>query len=214
MRPYYSDGGITIYHGDCRDVLPQVAADTVITDPVWPNASGNIVGNDRAFDLWQECCHALPKSLQRIGVQIGCDSDPCFLVPTPLPFFRVCWLEYARPHYKGRLMYGSDVAYLYGSAPASRPGAHVIPGRLIDSTSGGKEADHPCPRHLAHVKWLMRWWSEVTDVILDPFVGSGTTLVAAKELGRKAIGIELKEKYCEIAAKRLGQGVLPLEFAS
>ena len=104
-----------------------------------------------------------------------------------------------------------DNAYLFGEPPESRPGAHVIPGRMMDADGGGKQADHPCPRKLNHVAWLVRWWSAPADLVLDPFMGSGTTLVAAKNLGRKAIGIEIEEKYCEIAAKRLAQEVLSFD---
>ena len=81
----------------------------------------------------------------------------------------------------------------------------------MDADGGGKQADHPCPRKLNHVAWLVRWWSAPADLVLDPFMGSGTTLVAAKNLGRKAIGIEIEEKYCEIAAKRLAQEVLSFD---
>jgi DNA modification methylase len=117
-------------------------------------------------------------------------------------------LEIARVGYKGRLLMNGDIAYLFGEPPSSQPGRRVISGRYMDPDSGGKQADHPCPRKLNHVRWLVRLWSEDTDTILDPFMGSGTTLRAAKDLGRKAIGIEIEEKYCEIAVRRLAQEIL------
>ena len=66
---------------------------------------------------------------------------------------------------------------------------------------------HPNEKPEKLFKYLMRTHSNANDLILDPFMGSGTTLVAAKELGRRAIGIEIEEKYCEIAARRLSQEV-------
>jgi len=65
---------------------------------------------------------------------------------------------------------------------------------------------HPTPRKLAHVRWLVNWFGG--ELVIDPFMGSGTTLRAAKDCGRRAIGIDIVERYCEIAAKRLAQGVL------
>lgn len=216
MTPYYEQSGITIYHGDCRDVLPHLdlSGSSVVTDPVWPNASVPLKGADNPYELLRTtqmwCGEAM-----RLAIHLGCDSDPRILnaVEWAWPFFRTVSLEIVRVGYKGRLLMTGDIAYLFGVPPPSRKGAHVIPGKCVDADSKGKQADHPCPRKLKHVEWLVAWWSAPTDLIVDPFVGSGTTLVAAKRLGHRAIGIEIEERYCEIAAKRLSQEALPLEVA-
>jgi len=227
MKPYYEHAGITIYHGDCREIMPQLdLVKAVITDPPWPNCKVQFAGGD-PFTLFREAAHLMPVLCNRLVVHLGCDTDPRFLaaVPAALPFLRVCWLEYARCSYKGRLLYGSDVAYVYGEWPPARPGAMVLPGKVVSpradkqflrrtgrkkhkSFGADNYADlpHPSPRRLQHVNWLVRFFGE--DRILDPFAGAGTTLRAAKDLGRKAIGIEIEERYCEIAAKRMGQETL------
>ena len=211
MKPYYDHAGITIYHGDCREVLPSIVGtyETVITDPVWPNASPLLQGWQRPYELLDES--ASWWSGKRVAIQLGCNSDPTILRAVSrrgYSFFRVVWLEYARPNYLGRLLYTSDIAYLFGIPPIAREGNRVISGKMIDSSSNGKQAEHPSPRNLDHVKWLATRWSDPADTIVDPFMGSGTTLQAAKETGRRAIGIEIEERYCEIAAKRLAQEVL------
>lgn len=78
------------------------------------------------------------------------------------------------------------------------------------SGDSGAKYDHPCVKPLASFKKLVEIGSTAGEMILDPFMGAGTTLVAAKELGRRAIGIEIEERYCEIAAKRLSQEMLPI----
>jgi hypothetical protein len=211
LKPYYDHGGVTIYCGDCREILPHLAGvETVITDPVWPNASVPLFGSDNPIGMMGDMMSALPSSLVRLAVQLGCDSDPRFLmsVPPSLPFFRVAWLEVVRMAYRGRLGHTGDVGYLFGSPPPVTPGRRIVPGRFIDADHSGKQSSHPCPRKLAHVQWLVKWWSAPGEVVCDPFMGSGTTLVAAKNGGRGAVGIEIDERYCEMAAKRLAQEVL------
>jgi len=213
IQPYYERDGITIYNADCRDVLPTLApVDCIITDPVWPNATADIPGREDPLGLLTAAAVHFPRLAKRVVVQLGCDSDPRFLtaIPRELPFFRTCWLEYPMPNYHGRVLYTSDVAYVFGVPPVSEKGAHSMPGKVTgrDATNGHRPA-HPCPRQLVHVKWLCRWFARGT--VLDPFCGSGTTLLAAQAAGYPAIGIEIEEKYCEIAVKRLMQDVLPLD---
>src|SRR5690606_4231353 len=143
------------------------------------------------------------------------------------PFLRVMWLRYAACSYSGRVLVTFDVAYAFGEFPPARKGATVLAGACVSTKADfvapygtqrptkrrpwckGNETPHPCPRRLEHVSWLVNWWSE--REVLDPFMGSGTTLVAAKNLGRRAIGIEIEERFCEFAARRLAQEILPLE---
>ena len=234
MKPYYEHAGITIYHGDCREVLPLVSAESCITDPVWPNSIFPNVADPQQL-LFEAL---LVANARRIVIHLGCDSDPRFLaaVPERFPFIRSCLLEYARPSYKGRLVYGGDIAYVYGAMPppvhrqGSRRGAALIPGLCVSTRSDvlfrrsnwngpekrfNRDSDntanlpHPAPRRLQHVQWLCKWFAG--ESVIDPFVGSGTTLLACKTLSIPAIGIEIEERYCEIAAKRLAQEVL--EFA-
>lgn len=212
VKPYYEQDGIVIYHGDCREVLPSLAHkfDAVITDPVWPNASADLVGKDEPQKLLKEALKLLSNRTRRIVLQLGFDTDPRFLqaVPKRFPFIRACWLDCARPHYKGFLLAGVDVAYVFGEIP-KRDGWTVLPGMMRSTDSNGKETNHPCPRKLQHVRWLARYYAQ--GLVCDPFVGSGTTLAACKLLNIPAIGIEVEERFCEMAAGRLCQQVMQFE---
>jgi len=197
-------GNCELYLGDCLKILPDIGrVDTVITDPVWPNNSIPEFAHIDPYKLFADAWRLI--DAKRAVIQMGCDSNPLILQPIKLPFFRIAWLEYVRPHYKGRLLYTSDVAYMYGEPPASRKGNHVIPGKFISKNTLGKEAEHPCPRKLSHVSWCVERFTEPEDIILDPFVGSGTTAVACMEHGRRFIGIEINERYFTAACERLRQ---------
>lgn len=216
MTPYYQAAGITLYHGDARDIvplLPEIGA--IITDPVWPNVPvGLLAGSDDPGGLLAAVLGSAKAG--RVVLHLGGNSDPRILscVPGRWPFFRVCWLEYVQPSYIGRYLNSADVAYVFGPPPPSAPGRRVLPGKMTHTAKprsrDGKPSreEHPCPRVLTHARWLVGWYGE--GGILDPFAGSGTTLVAAKDTNTPAIGIEIEERYCEVAARRLEQEVLAL----
>jgi site-specific DNA-methyltransferase (adenine-specific) len=82
---------------------------------------------------------------------------------------------------------------------------------LCRASEQGQRHLHPTQKPVALMAWIIANWTKPGDLILDPYMGSGPVLRAAKDLGRRAIGIEIEERYCEIAARRLGQEVLPLE---
>ena len=221
---FYEEPGITLYCGDARVVLPLIEQpDTCITDPVWPNSV--FPGVEDPAALFGEAAKLL--TTERVVVHLGCTSDPRFLsgMPARYPYLRTCWLRYARPSYRGRILVGSDVAYAFGEAPRSHVGRRVLSGemtarnnstKLHHTRRGSGSSDgidytalpHPAPRRYEHLVWLIKVF--VNDGVVDPFAGEGTTLEAAKTLGVPTIGIEIEPRYCEIAVKRLRQEVLAL----
>ena len=205
----YERDNIRLLHSDALALLPALEASSIgciITDPPWPNVAEPLAADPYA--LFAAAAKEFPRLTKRVVVILGCDSDPRFLagMPGELPFLRVCWLEYVLPHYKGRILYTSDIAYVFGEAPAAQPGQFLLPGKITDTSSNGNLRIIPPPRKFGHMEWLIKWFTEPNDVILDPFAGTGTTLAAARKLGRRAIGIEASEAYCELARKRLDYG--------
>jgi DNA modification methylase len=207
MKPYYDEDGITIYHGDCREILPQLPkVDLVLTDPPYGiNAARNrnsqkwgwtdfeITGWDierPPSDLILQAVLAGKKAI----VWGGNYFTDC-LTPTDK------WLIWDKGQSEFSL---ADVEMAWCSW---RGAARRITLARAIALRDGKQ--HPTQKPIAVMKWAIQQAADVKSII-DPFVGSGTTLRAAKDLGRQAIGIEIEERYCEIAAKRLSQGVLEL----
>jgi DNA modification methylase len=211
MTPYYQENGITIYHGDCRDILPNIPpVDLIVTDPPYgidyqssrrtdkAQWKDKIVG-DKEFPLWLfDIAH--PKN----ALYVWCRWDILPNLPKPKSF--IAWDKGV--HSMGDLegewgrQWEACAFYPYeGHKFKYRPHdvirtIRVNPANLV----------HPNEKPVSTIIGVID--PNEGDSILDPFMGSGTTLRAAKDLGRKAIGIEIEEKYCEIAAKRLSQEVL------
>lgn len=197
-------GNATLYQGDCRDILPGLAFDAIVTDPVWPNCPpGLLAGADRPADLLRQAL-ALTAP-RRASIVLRSDSDPRFLtaVPPSWPFVCLQALSYAVPMYLGRVLGGTEIAYGFGSPIAVREGHRVIPMWGPKAQPGDRPANgHPCSRALTHQKWLLDWWSEPGETVCDPFMGSGTAAAASIFLGRKFIGIEIEPKYFDLACKQ------------
>jgi site-specific DNA-methyltransferase (adenine-specific) len=223
VRPYYEHAGITIYHGDCRDVLPALSpADLLLTDPPYGIAldtdnsrfSGGTAGN-----------------ISRRGNGVGTANgkpivnderpfDPSFLVGVGK--HQIIW---GWNHYPDKLPRGTCLVWLkrydeaFGSFLSDAETAWMSKGhgvycrRDLSNNAIANERVHPTQKPLSLMVWCLGFFPDARTVI-DPFMGSGTTLRAAKDTGRRAIGIELEERYCEIAAKRLAQETLPLEASA
>lgn len=214
---FYNEDNQVIVCGDCLEILPLLpdkCVDLLYTDPVWPNSSPDLKGADDPYGLFATAMKNIDRLARGLIIHLGCTSDPRFLlgVPESMPFFRVCWLRFSFPSKRGRVLIGSDVAYLFGAPPKARKGYHLIPGECSLKNSETmiieiKRREHPTPRKIEHTTWLIDKYSNPDGLILDPFCG-GTTAEACKELHRKFIGIEIEEKYCEIAVKRLRQRML------
>jgi len=203
---------ITVHHADARDVLPFLDVDpartVIITDPPWPGCNVDIIGaGAEAEGLFQSVAPLFPRVADRVVVQLGMGTDPRGMldaVPRCLPFAAVAWLRYVPPAYRGCFMQSADVAYIFGKMRL-RTGTRVLPTEHVDARPHENRWNgaHPCPRNLGHLRWLLRWYAAKADTIVDPFCGSGTTLVAAADLGLRAIGIDSDERWCLEAAGRV-----------
>ena len=204
---------VNLHLGDCREILKAIPpVDVVITDPVWPNCPPGLL------EGWNEPVELLTAALEliearRVVIVARYDSDPRFLsaVPARWPFFRVQTLRYAVPGYNGRKLGGTELAYCFGEPVKSAPGRRVIPGDGPIVTKPTRANGHPAPRAIEHFRWLVNWWSEPGETVLDPFMGSGTTGRACVEMNRNFIGIEITPVYFGIAKTEIESAPKPLE---
>jgi site-specific DNA-methyltransferase (adenine-specific) len=236
MTPYYADDSVTLYHGDCREVLASMddrAVSCVITDPPYSDRTheGTRSNSDRAkghgnrvlsgsfgFDSITE------DSLRLVMVELGRVTSGWIV--SSLDYRHAFRFEHEPPAGLRMLRIGvwvkpNPMPQISGDRPGQGWEAIGFMHRtdLRPSWNGGGKAGvwtsrvaqnegHPTSKPLPMVADWVRLFTNPGDIILDPFAGSGTTLRAAKDEGRRAIGAEIDERYCEVIAKRLSQGVL------
>lgn len=235
MKPYYQDEAFTVYHGDCREIMPQLDASTVditIADP--PYNLDLPYGGARGVDRLEEFSYArwtqswftvAPQPLVTFtGTKnlamwcqmceptwVGAWHKPNAAGGQPLNGF-AAWepiLFYGRPSVPVRHDSWSVplTAQQMGSdRNTPRPGKIRTNG--IANTGKVQRGRHPCPKPLPLMWRMVNETTTVGQTVLDPFAGSGTTLRACKDLGRKGIAIETEEAYCEMIVEYLAQDVL------
>lgn len=232
MKAYYERNGITIYHGNCLDILPQLeAVDHVITDPPY-EAEAHTKGRRGGADHSGHYGEARPLDFTAIDeatrlrsggamaraargwLLVFCQVEAAMLwrdALQPAKYMRTqIWRKPdGAPQFTGDrpgMGYESIVTCWAGEGRSAWNGGgrHGVYEALTVKGGSGHLTEKP----IDLMRELVRLFSKEGEVILDPFMGSGTTLRAAKDLGRRAIGIEMEEKYCEIAANRLSQEVL------
>ena len=213
--PYYSDERVVLYHGNCLELADLwTCADVLVTDPPYGIAfrlHGGGVGTtrtrkhagiygdddtstrDAALALWGN---------EKPGAVFG-----SFKAPSPAGVRH--HLIWKKPPNAGLI--GSTIGYRTDLEPIYLIGNHpkrsASRSSVVESSGSINSylTEHPHAKPSAMLCYLASW---LPGIIADPFAGSGSTLVAAKALGRKAIGVELEERYCEIAARRLAQDAL------
>jgi len=199
VKPYYSEDGCTIYHGDCREVLPSLREYVLFADPPYGVGKADW---DATFDLdWLAAASDASDVMAITPGNRGILSMPERVGPQSYRW--TLSIRIINALTRGDFGFANWIPCLV----YSRPGASIY-AEAQDATEiaiRGQMPEHPSPKPFAAMVWIL---SRLPDgSVIDPFMGSGTTLRAAKDLGRKAIGIEIEEKYCEIAAKRLAQKV-------
>lgn len=205
--PYYDQDGIVIYHGDCLELLPMIGpVDLVLTDPPY-NVGLDYSDGDNRSDYEQWCADWFGRLPRPVLLTPG-TVNLAMWMRIEAPTWTIAWVK---PNQCSPSRIGGFNAWepvlVYGRL-AKRIGHDTFSTAI--KTKQSYVGDHPCPKDLHSWSRLMAMASDTGQTILDPFMGSGTTLRAAKDLGRKAIGIEIEERYCEIAVKRLAQQVLPM----
>jgi site-specific DNA-methyltransferase (adenine-specific) len=236
MTPYYADESVTLYHGDCRELLaelPDQSFDCIITDPPYSDwTHSNVRSNSRAasrhgnrvlsgnfgFDsITPEQVKAVMAECGRVTrrwVVSSLDYRHAFAYeenpPAGLRLLRVgVWTKTnPMPQISGDRPAQGWEAIVFLHRTDTKPAWNGKGRAAVWNSATVTTGDHPTAKPLPMVGDWVRLFTDPGDTVFDPFAGSGTTLRAAIDNGRKAVGCELDERYCELIVKRIAQGAL------
>ena len=205
---FYEEPGIQLYCGDCREVLPFLpSSDLVLTDPPYGIGLKYESYNDTPenWRLLMEFIIPHIKTRSQMGIMPCCRIvELPWIYKTFPPDWLMAWHKGSPGTSAWTGFNDWEPLLVYGKVDGIQ--MHDYLSVHPEPFTNG----HPCPKPLKWATWIIERASFAGHTILDPFMGSGTTLRASKDLGRKAIGVEIEPKYCELAVKRLRQEVLPL----
>ncbi len=207
MKPYYDYKGITIYHGDCQEILPELDhVDLILTDPPYGVELQYDIYIDTENNWFNLLNDMIPKMKQKASM---CILPCCRIKALPWlynnfpPDWLICWYKGSTGHRSAIGFNDWEPLLIYGRTTKIMHDYLAVHNNEKMGNYG-----HPCPKPLTWASHLLAKACPDNGTVIDPFMGSGTVLRAAKDLKMKAIGIDISEKYCEIAAKRLSQEVL------
>jgi site-specific DNA-methyltransferase (adenine-specific) len=212
-KPYYQDDSVVLYHGDCREIVPQLGKfDLLLTDPPYGIGFKYESYNDDEQSLIELISNSIVPSINICARSVIFTGVSCaFLYPRPNWICSYTWDTTATfgacgySQHQPVLFYGKDIEGFGNVNGITKSDVLRFSGGFLVERNG-----HPCPKPVQVMKRAVARFSNERETVLDPFAGSGTTGRACKDLGRKCVMIEREERYCEIAAKRMAQEVLPL----
>ena len=220
MNPYYQDEYVTIYNADAFDVMREMvtySVNLIVTDPPYgigennrKNLSRGKLTKPRNYGDFEWDKHPIDKKyfyeMFRVSVNqiiFGGNYYTAYLANSP------CWIVWDKDN--GETDFADCELAWTSFNSAVRKFKWRWSGFRQEDMKHKEPRYHPTQKPLPLMKWVIANYSQLETIILDPFMGSGTTLIAAKELGRRSIGIEKSKKYCDITIERLKQDVLPLD---
>ena len=222
MKPYYQDEAVTLYHGDSMEILPALAGITaIVSDPPYgislntnygTRKRGSLaVSNDYGENIKGDTAPFDPRHLLNYPTVVLFGGNH-FSDKLPSSPGWLVWDKLNGLTSKREVGFNDqadcEMAWTNLKKPA-RLFSHRWMGLLKDSERDESRL-HPTQKPVVLMRWVLTSTTSQDDIICDPYAGSGATLLAAKDLGRKVIGIEYEERYCEIIAKRCAQGVLDI----